>query len=115
MNELEINERVILINVNRLYRENMTSDELYDITRNYWRLNPERASCANYVLSNYKGVVKEVYGVDGWEFAQMVNGYKRYRFYGRVASPEIRRKYFGESVAHYRKKGSQNPILYVNC
>ncbi len=111
----KITERVMLININQHHRENMTSDELYDVTRNCWRVHPERVKHVDYVLSNYRGIVKEVYEVDRWEFAGLVNGHKRYKFYGKVAPAEVRDKYIGNSVAHYRKKGSQSPILYINC
>ena len=38
----------------------------------------------------------------------------RWEFTGSVAGPDIRRRYVGESVAHYFKRGAQAPVLYVN-
>ena len=38
----------------------------------------------------------------------------RWEFTGSVAAPDIRRRYVGESVAHYFTRGAQAPVLYVN-
>ena len=113
-NNIQINDRVILININKQYKENMIADELYTSTRENWRVDLNRAGKAEYALSTYRGRVLEVYKIDGWEFACIYNGHKRYRFYGNIAPNEIRNKYLGGSVAGYRKRGAQNPILYVN-
>lgn len=113
--DIQIDEPVILININRKYRDDLTNGQLYEVTRSAWRISPDRARKAKYALSNYRGKVKEVYEIEDWEFAEMYHEHKRYRFYGKIAPNEVRNKYIDGLVASYRKRGSQNPILYVNC
>lgn len=113
--EVEIDDPVILIRINRTYKKNMSERELYEATRKAWRLNPERANGAKYVFSVYKGTVKEIYEMEFWKFSKIENGRKRYEFNGRVASNGIRAKYWDMSVAKVFKKGASNPITYINC
>lgn len=61
----KIDEPVLLIRINKLYREGMSSDQLYEATRKHWKLG-SRVYGVNLVCSLYKGVVKEVYAVDKW-------------------------------------------------
>lgn len=39
----------MIIKINQLYREGMSSEELYEITRGYWKINVEHARKAAYV------------------------------------------------------------------
>jgi uncharacterized protein len=116
--EVEIIEPVMLITINRLYRKNMSADELYDITRGYWVVG-ERRKKARYGMAVYNGIIREVYEIDNWQpmdkdLPELKNK-KRWFFNGKVAH-DIRGKYVGGSIARYTpKKGAQNPIRYVNC
>lgn len=51
----EITENVIVIKINRSYKETMSETALYDVTRGYWKLNLKRAKQAEYAFSVYKG------------------------------------------------------------
>jgi len=62
---LSVTDPAILIRINRLYRDGMTEDELYDATRSCWKLGSRR-NRAKYALAVFEGVVQEVYEIDGW-------------------------------------------------
>ncbi len=76
-NDIQTDDRVILININREYKDNMTADELYEATRAAWRVDLNRARKAEYALSICRGRVLEVYKIDNWEFAHIYNGYRK--------------------------------------
>lgn len=121
----DIDDNIMLIKINRLYHNNMTPTELYEITRGYWRVNLEQAKKVKYVLAVYYGIVLEVYEVVAWfpAFSTMmhqriedVNSDKlssRYEFVGRIADDIVRKKYKDKSVSNIFLKGEQNPIKYI--
>ena len=128
---LNIDEPVLIIRVNKLYRPSMTPTELYEITRGIWKVTGSRRDCVQYAFSVYKGVVKEVYKVNTW-YPAMSTPYQtrtepditlhgqismtgRWEFIGEVAEPAIRNKYIDRSVAFLFPQGAANPIKYVNC
>jgi len=122
---VEIRESVVLININRAYFYGITSQQLYDFTRSCWRIGSKR-DCAKYALAVYRGIVREVYEIAAWvpgrstmrhddESGEVGINPDRWEFVGKVADERIRKQYVGMSVAHYYKKGAQNPIMYVNC
>ena len=118
----DITENIIAIKVNRSYRESMTANELYEVTRGYWRLDIERARQAEYVFSVYQGIIKEVYKIDGWLPAGSIPRItlpnkpvpaERFEFVGEIAEPHMREKYIGKSIAGLYLKGEANPIKYL--
>jgi hypothetical protein len=123
--DVTISDKVILINISRLYRYGMTPMELYDATRGVWKIAPIRHS-PDFAFSVYGGIVREAYSIAAWVPADstmtgrdfLEKEYdlsERYEFVGKVAPEPIRRKYLGKSVRTYFAPGSQNPIKYVNC
>jgi hypothetical protein len=114
----------LLIRINRLFRHNMTPQELYEATRGVWKLGA-RCTKAQYAFAVFEGVVREVYEIESWHPAAttpyvtrdavklMTNG--RREFVGHVAEPAVRDRFFGRSVADYFHRGQQNPVVYVNC
>lgn len=126
----KVEEPVVAININRQYPRAGNAEELYQVTRSMWRLNPERANRARYAFAVYQGVVKEVYEIERWmpateatrrfwmerenlqgeDFGETHDG--RSEFVGEVAPEEIRKKYVGKKLPG---RPSQNPIRYFNC
>lgn len=125
-----ISEPVMLITVNRFFRREMTSDEIYGITRGKWSLGVRREK-AKYVFAVYRGVIREVFEVHHWEPIAIddtevnrawidptsadatVKRINRWQFEGKV-SAELQ-YYVGQSTENYQVIGAQNPIRYVNC
>jgi hypothetical protein len=48
------NDKIILININYLYKKNMNYKEIYEATRKSWRISTERANKADIICSVYK-------------------------------------------------------------
>lgn len=118
-----IDEPVILIRINKLYRHGMSLQELYEVTRGVWKLG-ERREHAKFAFAVFEGVVREVFEIHTWHPAGSTP-YKtrsredvalagRWEFKGARAPDDIRNKYFGHSVADYLHQGAQNPVTYVN-
>jgi hypothetical protein len=113
--EVEFTEPSILININKLYKRDISPDELYQATRCWWRLSRTRCNQAKFAFSIYKGIVREVYEISGWVRKEMEDGKTRWGFEGKVADETFRSQYIDGSIIKYIKIGAQNPIKYVNC
>jgi len=111
--ELDTDESILLININRLYHRDITESELYDATRKAWVIGNRRCK-AKYAIATYRGLTREVYEIDSW-YPIEVNGKTRWGFHGRLASDEIRSRLRYKSISSYFLKGAANPIKYVNC
>lgn len=119
----DFNDNVMLIKINKLYRNDMNAHELYEATRAYWRVNLEQAKKVKYAMAVYYGMVLEVYEIADWfpAFSTMVyqkvdnpeDLKHRYEFVGRIAPEEIRKRYKDKSVANIFSKGEQYPIRYI--
>lgn len=113
---VQITEPSLLITVNRLYERNIAPERLYEITRGNWVLG-ERRNKAKFGIAVFRGLVRQVYSIAGWERCEARSpeqkNRNRWRFTGAVA-PEMQHL-VGGSVAGQIKAGAQNPIAYVNC
>ena len=113
MENMVTSEPVMLININRTYRPNMTDDELYKATKKWWRVG-ERREKAKYAVATYRGETLEAYEVHEW-YPERYQGKMRWVFRGEIADDEIRRELVNKSVRHLREQGAAYPILYHNC
>lgn len=119
-----IQEKAMLITINKLYRSRMFEEELYEATRGIWKVS-ERRNKAELAFAVFQGIVREVYEILRWHPAGTLPykyrdassfvGLKRWEFEGKKASEDIRNKYVKKSVRKYMSKGNQNPIKYINC
>jgi len=119
-----IKHPVLLITINRLYRDGMSALELLEATRGIWKVGTRRDK-AVLALAVYQGVVQEVFLIQRWHEAGTLKyqtrdskGFRhsgRYEFEGIVAPEQVRRAYLHKSVRRYLVRGSQNPIRYVKC
>lgn len=115
---VRVRHKAILITINKLYRSDMTAEELYEATRGIWVVGSQREQ-AEYGMAVYQGIVREVYRIQKWHPAGTLTyhtrdskGFKqsgRWEFEGSVAA-DIRDEYVGNSVG----MGGQNPIRYKN-
>jgi len=125
IHETTFTEPSLLIRVNRLYRENMTDRELYEITRGVWVAGPKTRD-VKYAFLIYKGIIKEAYEVLSWhKYGTLTyrtrvpkddggnNLERRWEFKGKLAPSNIREKYKGVSVKDYFKPGQSNPVFKV--
>ena len=98
-------DRIICMKIGNIQREN-----LYEMSRKYWKVNFRRAKEATHVLAIVDGYVKAVYVPYKWYPTQNSHYLGRYEFDG---VEDTGSEYISKSVkALYGK--SQNPIKYVN-
>lgn len=134
----KIENNCVLININKTYKRGNGTDAIYQATKETWFIDKEKVKQFKYVLSEYRGLIVEVFEVDdnGWyeklrpknktirdENGQPVlddKGKKKkevvekigYGFNGKPAPKEIRKLYINKSVAHKKTKGQANVIRY---
>ena len=121
---VDVEVPALLIRINRLYRHNMTPEELYEATRGVWKLGP-RCTKARFAFAVFEGLVREVYEIESWHAAattsyatrdaSRLSTERRREFLGRIADETVRSAYVGRSVAKHFPQGLQSPVVYVNC
>ena len=104
----------VLININRRYDRTKGSQAIYEATRQKWvmsssRIGDPKNPKLKVVISEFRGVVVEVFTVDYWYRVLDENGKNRWGFEGRVADNKIRDKYINRLIA---KRRYGNPIMY---
>lgn len=113
--EAIITDPVLIVNIHQLFDREMTEDELYEATRKWWVLSLSNCKKVKYVLSVYKGIIRQVYIPEKWLCGKTENGQERICFEGTPADQSVRAEYVNCSVLTHLSKGAQNPIKYVNC
>jgi uncharacterized protein len=120
---VEIVDPVLLIRIRRLFRPDMTWDEIYEATRGVWRIGVRRER-AKYALAVFDGIVREVFEIKQWHPAGTTTyptrnssqfDPARWEFTGSEAPPEVHARYLGRSVSKYLSPKMQTPFKYVNC
>lgn len=66
----DIKHGILVIKINKLYRRDMSDDELYDAVRGYWKasLNSIKTRKIEYVFGVYNGLIVAVYKPDEWHY-----------------------------------------------
>ena len=98
-------DRIICVKVGKIRREN-----LYEMTRKYWKVNINRARKATHVLAIVDGRVEAVYVPTKWIFTENTRYLGRCEFLG---VEDKQTTYIGKSVTSFYGK-SQNPLKYIN-
>lgn len=108
-------EDVVLIKINRSYKENMTSEELYQATSFSWVASFGKTPTRDikYYCAVYQSKIIEVYDFLGYEEEIPKRNPSRYILSGEVTSEELRSKLVGLDVSDLHK-GSGNPIKYTS-
>lgn len=98
-------DRIICVKVGKVKREN-----LYEMTRKYWKVNISRARKATHVLAIVNGIVEEVYNPVDWKYTEDPKHIGRCEFMG---VEDEHTTYIGKDVTAFYGK-SQNPVKYLN-
>jgi len=111
---IEITEPAVLLRINQKYRDGLSEEGLYKITRGEWVIG-ERRNQVKYAFAVYQGIVLQVYEIKRWlPFAgNTPSNRMRWCFDGVVAKDL--QHYKGSSVKHYFVRGEANPVKYINC
>lgn len=115
LEEHSITDRVLVININKTYdRHRDEENGLYDATRKSWKLSPNRAQNVQYVLGEYRGVVRAIFVPERWNHEE--DNDKRWMFEGYEVTeqnnPEVYHRYINKHLP--KAKGTQNPLHYYN-
>jgi len=103
----ELDDPVIIININKKYKRGSDSSEIYNATKQSWKVSASRIQNIKYALSEYEGIIIEVYKINEWYEID-----DRWGFNGVIAESSVRNKYINKSIALSKKRGSANPIRY---
>ena len=98
-------DHILCVKVGKVKREN-----LYEMTRKYWKLNMKRAANATHVLAVVNGVVEAVFIPEKWFLTENPKYIGRYEF---VGEEDVDNDYIGKSVSSFYGR-SQNPVKYIN-
>lgn len=116
-----IGDDCIIININGQYDRAMGSNGIYMATKEIWRIAQWRLKKIKYVLSEYRGLIVEVFEVNNWYPKERPYGmntkkagqyYLGYGFDGQIAKKNVRDLYINKSIAHKKARGKANPITY---
>lgn len=130
----DIRHSILIIKINKLYRKNMSADELYDTVRAFWAasLKSIKARKVRYVFGVYNNLIVAVYQPDEWHYLhEMIDipqkallkpeDYERMK--NRVyficknhrELDEEGRFYLHKSIANLKvNQTAQNPITYLS-
>jgi hypothetical protein len=115
----------IIININKNYKRGSDNKSIYDATKACWSINKnnlvdkEEHILKKYVLSEFHGLIVEVFEVHKWYEKERGFGKNAKRFGekksgmcfdGEVADEKIRKLYINKSIV--KKRGEANVIKY---
>ena len=100
-----LEDRIMCVKVGKVKREN-----LYEMTRKYWKVDITRARRATHVLAIINGIVEEVYNPVDWKYTEDPKHIGRCEFLG---VEDAHTTYIGKDVTGFYGK-SQNPVKYIN-
>jgi hypothetical protein len=119
----EIKHKILVININKTFgtkKKSKVSDGVYDrpniyeATRGWWVLNKSRAQNSDYVLAEYKGIIRAIFKPQRWLQNIENRGPKRWGFVGsEVTDEEILKLYLNKEVP--KIPGMANPIRYFSA
>lgn len=107
--EFDPNHKLVLIKTRPETVERKGS--VYNAVRSAWKLNPQNARKADYVLAVVDGICRGVFVAEEWREVKRES--IRYEFQGRRAERKIRLIYEGKRIPNrLRKPGMAAPVLY---
>ena len=116
----DIKHNLLVININKTYdnkRKKKINNPIYDrpnvyeATRGWWVLDKKRAENSDFVLSEYKGIIRAIFKPEKWVQDIENRGPKRWGFEGsEITDKEIINIYLNKEVP--KIKGMANPIRY---
>ncbi|MDB5228028.1 MAG: Excinuclease subunit domain protein [Bacteroidota bacterium] len=117
----EIQHKILVININKTFEIGRKKKKIlnpiynrsniYEATRGWWVLDKNRAKKSDYVLAEYRGIIRAVFKPQIWLQDIENRGNKRWGFEGyEVNEEEILKIYLNKEVP--KIKGMANPIRY---
>lgn len=111
-----IDDNCIIININATYKRGAGVEAIYNATKETWKMAEWRPAKYEYVLSEYRGLIREVFKINEWYSKERPDKhgklYTGYGFNGIVASEDIRKRYINKSIKGIKPKGYGYPTIY---
>ena len=116
-----MDEGCIIINIRKTYKRGAGKDAIREATKELWPIAKKRLDGIKYILSEYKGLIVEVFEVKGWYPIETYYtkgskraGEKRIRYgFNLIQAPEaIRARYLNTSITHHKKRGEAFPVRF---
>ena len=111
-----IDKDCMIININATYKKGSGAEAIYTATKETWKMADWRPARYDYVLSEYRGLIREVFKVDEWYSKERPdkNGkmYMGYGFNGTVAGENVRHRYLNKSIKGIKPRGYGYPTIY---
>jgi len=101
----------LLLRLNKSWRDGISAEDLYEITRAWWVISPANAQRVERVLAVAGGVVREVYRPTRW-LPSPIEGLENRIGFEDVVAPD-RENYVGRDVSRLFRHGSANPVRYL--
>lgn len=115
-----IQHKILVININKTYdnKRKKKSDNpdydrpnIYEATRGWWVLDKNRAENLDFVLAEYRGIIRAIFKPEKWVQDIEHRGTNRWGFEGsEVTDKEILEIYLNKEIP--KIKGMSNPIRY---
>ena len=132
LNKEDIHHKVLVIKINKLFKRNMTKEELYDVVRGVWRASLKRVQVVDYVFGVYNSLIVAVYRPTKWyrckdaldkkpKHVDVVTEQLENRIFFVDEDFENKNQvkvseYDGKSIVGLKlNQSAQNPITYINC
>ena len=117
----EIGQNCVIININKTYKRGSGENAIYNATKEIWNIKEKRRNQIEYVLSEYKGLIVEVFKVKKWyskkrgyntgdkKYGQTYLGYG---FEGIIAEEFERNKYVNKTISPFKKRGFASVLIF---
>ena len=110
----------VVLRIGKKWRPNMDQDEVYDTVRGWWVMGPKREKC-EYAIAVAHGIVRGAFRIDAWQArsgsdsTRKVDASEKPKWgFDGAPAPELQ-NLLGQDVSDMFKKGSANPVSYLNC
>ena len=109
LKEEDLHHNLMSININKTYDRMLENRNLYEATRKYWVASLQSVEKVDFVLSEYRGIVRGIFKPIQWH-----KDGKRIFFDGyEVTDPDILSLYLNKALPD-KVQGMANPIRYFN-
>lgn len=117
----EIEKNCVIININKTYKRGSGGNAIYEATKEIWNIKKHRRNKIRFVLSEYKGLIVEVFEVTEWYSKE--RGYNQgakkygqtylgYGFTGMVADKLVRQRYINKTISPFKKRGFASVLIF---
>ncbi len=110
----------LIININKTYKRGNNYNSIYNATKEIWDIKEKRRNQTKYVLSEYKGLIVEVFEIENWYPKMRHRGpkakipndpYTGWGFNGKQAEDNIRSTYLNKSIKNIKPRGYRDVLI----